>query len=655
MSLYKDASLVMIPTAYKDGRLYSIRPVEELGDEEVTNGTFDTDSDWIKNGGATISGGKANIAGDGSSFVSIAQNSVFTSGKEYKITLDVTINSGLGLKFQDGASNENIGFATTSGHYVFYFTASANTTLVIGRRTGGTAFNSSVDNVSVKEVLVNGDFDFSRGSNLAATRVDVNGLIEKGRENLLLQSNQFDTTWIKASSLTLTSGQSGYNGSSDAWKLESDGSSGYDVVYQDVVFSNLNTYSIYAKAGTNTSFSIRSLSGTDARGIFDLSAGSVSSTSGTIDASIVSVGGDWYRCSITFSGSNNAVYIYPNALGAASAGYIYIQDAQLEAGLVATDYIETGASTAQAGILEDMPRLDYSGGASCPALLLEPQRSNLIANSEYIDSWSKIGSPTLETNYGISPEGLQNSTRIQGVNGDRIYIGTSATSNTYSYSIYAKGSGNIKLRDNSGAYNLPISLTSEWERYDYSFTSSPSNIQIQFESNVDGEIYGVQLEAGSYPTSYIPTYGSSVTRSADVPSVDSLQSNDIFGSTQGTAILQFTFDASSYIFDFNDTIATRIRIYNAGSNNWYIRDLVGAKWYFPNLTYTDGVEVKIAIRWDGSEVVAFQDGVKSSSSSTFTEDITIDRLATIKTNNTKQITLFPTALTDSECIALTTL
>ena len=41
-----------------------------------------------------------------------------------------------------------------------------------------------------------------------------------------------------------------------------------------------------------------------------------------------------------------------------------------ELGLVATDYIETTSSTAQAGILEDMPRLDYSGGASCPALLL---------------------------------------------------------------------------------------------------------------------------------------------------------------------------------------------------------------------------------------------------------------------------------------------
>ena len=54
-----------------------------------------------------------------------------------------------------------------------------------------------------------GNFTFSRGSNLAATRVDVNGLIEKGRENLLLQSNQFDTTWQLTTNTSVTGGQEG--------------------------------------------------------------------------------------------------------------------------------------------------------------------------------------------------------------------------------------------------------------------------------------------------------------------------------------------------------------------------------------------------------------------------------------------------------------
>ena len=56
---------------------------------------------------------------------------------------------------------------------------------------------------SIKPTDGSGDFTFTRGSNLAATRVDVNGLIEKGRENLLLQSNQFDTTWTTSSASVL--------------------------------------------------------------------------------------------------------------------------------------------------------------------------------------------------------------------------------------------------------------------------------------------------------------------------------------------------------------------------------------------------------------------------------------------------------------------
>ena len=40
---------------------------------------------------------------------------------------------------------------------------------------------------SIKPTTGDGDFTFSRGSNLAATRVGADGLIEKGRENLLLQ------------------------------------------------------------------------------------------------------------------------------------------------------------------------------------------------------------------------------------------------------------------------------------------------------------------------------------------------------------------------------------------------------------------------------------------------------------------------------------
>jgi hypothetical protein len=84
---------------------------------------------------------------------------------------------------------------------------------------------------SIKPTDGSGDFTFTRGSNLAATRVDENGLIEKGRENLVLQSNQFDTTWALGGA-TITSGQADKDGGTDAWALTSTTTNGAHRVLQ---------------------------------------------------------------------------------------------------------------------------------------------------------------------------------------------------------------------------------------------------------------------------------------------------------------------------------------------------------------------------------------------------------------------------------------
>ena len=89
-------------------------------------------------------------------------------------------------------------------------------------------FTGSIDNVSVKEVIAaNGDFTFSRGTNLSATRISASQLIEKGRENIMLRSNEFDNaSWVKTNT-TLTSGQTGYDGSSNAWLLSKSAANGH--------------------------------------------------------------------------------------------------------------------------------------------------------------------------------------------------------------------------------------------------------------------------------------------------------------------------------------------------------------------------------------------------------------------------------------------
>ena len=68
------ASLILKPEGYSEGRLQTLKPIEKLGSELVTNGGFDTDSDWIKGTGWTISGGTANCDGTQTGNTLIYQN-----------------------------------------------------------------------------------------------------------------------------------------------------------------------------------------------------------------------------------------------------------------------------------------------------------------------------------------------------------------------------------------------------------------------------------------------------------------------------------------------------------------------------------------------------------------------------------------------------
>lgn len=111
--------------------------------ELVTNGTFDTDSDWIVTG-ASISGGVVNIGAAGHEFY---QQPGFDETKYHAVTFTVTGSGSLYFRF--GAIATNVEQVTTSGTYTFVLKPTSNAGYIVFRSFG---FTGTLDNVSVKEI-----------------------------------------------------------------------------------------------------------------------------------------------------------------------------------------------------------------------------------------------------------------------------------------------------------------------------------------------------------------------------------------------------------------------------------------------------------------------------------------------------------------------
>ncbi len=423
---------------------------------------------------------------------------------------------------------------------------------------------------SIKPTDGAGDFTFSRDGSGAsvATRINSSGLIEKGHTNQILQSNQFDTTWGVSGGASVSSGQSGYDGTTNAWRFIKD--SAFDGVSQDTSglgITNVNTISVYAKRVDIDEFILRLIVGGNTRIIrWDLTDGSLNSAHADYIAPIdgVAIGTTgFYRFSATINGTLSKVEIRTDST--ITAGSVDIQAVQVQKGLVATTYIDTTTAAASAGLLGDMPRLDYSDGASCPCVLFEPARENKLAHSEYFGAWNAQTGITITDNTTdtLSPEGVNNAAKITSTDGTTgFYLTDLSITNPAIRTIYLKGAAggeSISLKDGSGnGGTTSITLTTEWVRYEHKTTNTGDTYQGLFVDDIPSGAtiyaYGAQFEEHptataqeANATSYVPTYGTAVERAYDVTSEltydDDLTSVVLFGEiTMADAVR----DASGY-------------------------------------------------------------------------------------------------------------
>ena len=531
------------------------------------------------------------------------------------------------------------------------------------------------------------EFTFARGSNLSATRIDRAGLIVKGRENLLLYSNDFSNAAWSTSPITLTSGQSGYDGSNDAWEAEVAVNGNYQSLIQATNTSGLITNSIYAKAGNSNFLGITDSGGSGGSNcIFDLTDGSISYQNGGdfIETSSESIGNGWYRLKVTHQGTspNYALWFVADASNSTqgTAGdSVFIQDAQQESSLVASPYIESGATNGTAGVLENTPRLNYTTGVANPYLLLEPSRTNLVTQSEYFNdsAWVEQGGVSVISNNSISPEGVQNATSLAWSANDYLYylIGNTG-SQELTLSFWAKGiSGEtIVSRGNtaaSGNQYKTHTFDGTWQRFTQTINGGVYNYVYPFDARssftaTSMEIYGFQVEIGSYPTSYIPTYSVSATRAAD--SCSKLDASGEIGQTEGTLFLEF--DDLDYSFS---SIARGISISDGTyTNRIYIAQLSGGGMYAISSTGCEIQEstplsrrgtIKVALAYKNNDYIMYVNGIQSGSDTSATvplcnklylgQEIGLDVNCLYKPYN--QAALYKERLTNAELATLTTI
>jgi hypothetical protein len=179
-------------------------------------------------------------------------------------------------------------------------------------------------------------------------------------------------------------------------------------------------------------------------------------------------------------------------------------------------------------------------------------------------------------------------------------------------------------------------------------------------------IYGAQLEQGSYATSYIPTYGTSVTRNADACSKTGV--SDLIGQTEGTIFIEFDAEEDApqnmNLINFNNSTQASVLIAKRTSGELRAQVFAGGSALVDINSAIVSGKTKAAIAYKSGDSVLYVNGVGVSDSSTFTFNGTLSDVIFLSHQayfnyghkySVNQALLFKTRLSNEELADLTTL
>jgi hypothetical protein len=550
-----------------------------------------------------------------------------------------------------------------------------------------------------------GDFTFSRSS--TGTRVNSDGYIEEVPWNLVTYSEDYSSGfWSKSNTTIIANDIISPRGLQDASKIYPISSGNYRHIKNNPFSpsSGLYTFSIFAKAGELDHLVLIDYDGSGVGIDFDLTNGVATDNASTpFDSfSMTDVGDGWYRCVATATDMYFYWILSDNgglSVTANGTDGLFIWGAMVNKGNTPKPYIKTTNRL-------DVPRLDYSGGATCPTLLLEPQRTNLQTYSEDLTNGAWITSnASVVPNQTTSPDGTTTADKVDYGSGSGFIRNGVTLGSATTFSIFVKyfdvqwiqimTSGDVNHYANFDVQNGVlgnVGSSTEAEIEDYgngwyrivakfvsgTFAGQPRLYKISSGvrpwAGGDGGagsyyMWGGQQEVGTFQTSYIPTTSSTVTRIADV--CENAGTSATFNDAEGVLFVEISALADDQTsrgiaIDGDGSTENRVIIQYQPSFSNQIRALLknndnsGVELTYVLSDITESA--KIAFKYKSGDLALWVNGVERDTSS---DTIFLSNLQELSFDNgrssnnfygkCKQLIYFNEALTDSELETLTTI
>ncbi len=204
---------------------------------------------------------------------------------------------------------------------------------------------------------------------------------------------------------------------------------------------------------------------------------------------------------------------------------------------IATRFDRSGKIvTVAAGVFRANENQDYDPVTHEPlGALIEEARTNLVLHSQDFTAgvWDAVKGASVSS--GIdSPDGANNACRIAMGAGLGAYggilqeiVSPIPSNEMLAESVWLRGSGTVHIDTNEYPIgHKKITLTPEWTRYSLTGSNAVASVEMQFrllsypgDTAASVDIFGAQLERGTFPTSYIPTTTTAVTRSSDIATI----------------------------------------------------------------------------------------------------------------------------------------